>query len=260
MEGAPPDPPARPPAAPAGRAVRFATTRWSVVLAAGHRGPSDAPDGAARDALAWLCSAYWYPLYAYARSRGLAPPEAQDLTQGFLAHLLERDALRVADPGRGRFRTFLLSSLRNFLANERDRAAARKRGGGVSVVSIDVEAAEGRFCREPAHADTPERLYERRWALTLLDAVLADLKARHDREGKAALFDRLKPYLAGDADAPTHAQTAAVVGMSEGAVQVAVSRLRKRYRALLREHIGQTVERPEDVDEEIRDLFKAVRG
>lgn len=256
-----PDPPPNPaPPRPPDRPMRFATTRWSVVLAAGRRGPSHAPSGAARDALAWLCAAYWYPLYAYARSRGHAPADAQDVTQGFFAHLLERDALRVADRGRGKFRTFLLASLQNFIANERDRAATQKRGGGATVVSIDVETAEHRFGRELAHADTPERLYERRWALTLLDAVLADLKSRYDREGKSALFERLKPYLTGDGGVPTHAETAGVVGMSEGAVQVAVHRMRKRYRALLREHIEQTVACPEEVEEEIRDLFRAVRG
>jgi RNA polymerase sigma-70 factor (ECF subfamily) len=244
----------------------FATTRWSIVLAAGGGAggrttpAADAPE--ARDALAWLCRTYWYPLYAFVRSRGYGPEESQDLTQGFFARLLEKNVLRAADPGRGRFRSFLLASLKHFVANEWDRARAAKRGGGEPVLSIeiDVQDAERRYGREPADVLTPERVFERNWALTLLDTVLSDLQSQYHRDGNGELFDRLKGFLTGDAGGASHAEIASAAGMTEGAVQVAVHRLRKRYRDLLREHIGQTVASPDEVEEEIRDLFKAVRG
>lgn len=270
MGAEPPQPPQPTPGhsggAPAGR-WRFATTQWSVVLAAG-KGGADTPAGAApsageaRDALSLLCRTYWYPLYAYVRARGHGADEAQDLTQSFFARLLEKNTLRAADPERGRFRSFLLASLKHFLANEWDRQSAQKRGGGRPVASLDVayDDAERRYAREPADTLTPERLFERGWAVTLLDTVLEDLRSRYAAEGKGELFARLKPYLAGDATAPPYAQTAADAGMSEGAVQVVVHRMRKRYRELLREHIEQTVESPEQAEEEIRDLFRAVRG
>src|SRR5687768_11269610 len=247
-------------ASPAGPR-HFATTRWSMVLAAGGcAGGGTAPAAPqAREALAWLCRTYWYPLYAFVRTRGHPPEESQDLTQGFFARLLEKNVLQAADPDRGRFRSFLLASLKHFLANEWDRARAAKRGGGEPAVSIeiDVEDAERRFEREPADVVTPERVFERNWALTLLDTVLADLQAQYQRDGKGDLFERLKGYLSGGAEGTSYADTAAAAGMTEGAVQVAVHRLRKRYRDLLREHIGQTVASPGEVEEEIRDLFKA---
>jgi RNA polymerase sigma factor (sigma-70 family) len=241
--------------------MRFATTRWSVVLAAG--GDVSATAGIpARQALAVLCQAYWYPLYAYVRRRGHLPEEAQDLTQSFFVNLLDRHTLGAADPERGRFRSFLLTALKHFLANERERISAQKRGGGRTILplSADFESAELRYGREPADTLTPERLYERRWALTLLDAVLSDLQAQHAASDRAKLFQHLKPYLTGDAHAPPHAQTAGELGLTEGAVQAAVHRLRRKYRELLRAHIAQTVESPEQVEDEIRDLFRAVRG
>jgi RNA polymerase sigma-70 factor (ECF subfamily) len=233
-----------------------------MVLAAGGGAGGGAPPTSAHDALAWLCRTYWYPLYAFVRSRGYAPEESQDLTQAFFARLLEKNVLRSADPDRGRFRSFLLASLKHFLANEWDRARAAKRGGGEPALSIEinVEDAERRFGREPADVLTPERIFERNWALTLLDSVLADLRSQYHRDGKGELFDRLKGSLTGDAGGASYAEIASASGMTEGAVQVAVHRLRRRYRDLLREHICQTVASPEDVDEEIRDLFKAVRG
>ncbi len=213
--------------------MRFATTRWSLVLAAGGAASAAQP---ARQALSVLCQSYWYPLYAYVRRRGHPPEEAQDLTQSFFVNLLERHTLESADPHRGRFRSFLLTALKHFLANEWERASARKRGGGRAILPLDADfhSAELRYVREPADTFTPERLYERRWAITLLDGVLADLKSQHESGERAKLFQHLKPYLTGDAHAPPHAQTAAELGMTEGAVQAAVHRLRRKYRELLR--------------------------
>lgn len=240
---------------------RFLTTRWSVVLAAGGE-PCAESGPAAKDALSLLCQTYWYPLYAFVRRRGHGADEARDLTQAFFVHVLEKNAIGAADPERGRFRSFLLTALKNFLANEWSRASAEKRGGGRRVLplSADFDSAERLYGREPTDTLTPERLYERRWALTLLDAVLLDLQKQYIAGGKAELFDALKPYLTGDSHAPPQAQIAAALGISEGAVQVAIHRLRKRYRELLRAHIGHTVESPEQVEDEIRDLFRAVRG
>jgi DNA-directed RNA polymerase specialized sigma24 family protein len=240
---------------------RFLTTRWSLVLAAGGAHAS-AADTTAHDALSVLCQTYWYPLYAYVRRRGHGADEAQDLTQAFFLRLLEKDAIGLADPDRGRFRSFLLTALKHFLANEWDRASAQKRGGGNAILPLcpDFDAAEQRYGREPADAITPERLYERRWVLTLLDTVLLDLQAQYIAAGRADLFEHLKPYLTGDAQAPPHAQTAAALRLTPGAVQVAIHRLRKRYRDLLREHIQQTVQSPDQVEDEIRDLFRALQG
>lgn len=240
---------------------RFLTTRWSVVLAAGGE-PCAAAGTAAREALAVLCQTYWYPLYAYVRRRGHDAEEARDLTQSFFVRLLEKNTLGAADPERGRFRAFLLTSLKNFLVSEWDRTSAKKRGGGRVVLPLaaDFDSAERLYGREPPDTLTPERLYERRWALTLLDAVLLDLQNQYTAGGRAKLFEHLKPYLTGDAHAPPQSQSASALGITEGAAQVAIHRLRKRYRELLRSHIEQTVESPEQVEDEIRDLFRAVRG
>jgi RNA polymerase sigma-70 factor (ECF subfamily) len=231
-------------------AGRFATTHWSVVLAA--RDPA-APQ--ARAALAALCQAYWYPLYAFIRRQGHPADQAQDLTQGFFTRLLEKNGLAAVDQARGRFRSFLLAACKHFLANERDRARARKRGGGRHFISIDFHDADSRYGREPAHAETAERLFERRWALALLDQVLARLRGEYEAGGKGRLFERLKGHLTGDAGGLSHAQAATELGLSEGAVKVAVHRLRQRYRALLRAEIGQTLDDPARIDEEIAALF-----
>jgi RNA polymerase sigma-70 factor (ECF subfamily) len=229
----------------------FATTRWSLIVAA--RGP-DAPQ--AREALSQLCEAYWYPLYAFIRRRGHGPDDAHDLTQEFFARLLERDFFGAADPARGRFRAFLLASCKHFLANEHDRAGARKRGGGRPLAPLHFDNAEGRYSREPSHDATADKLFERRWAVTLLDRALARLGEEFAARGKAEQFDRLRVFLVGD-QAP-QAAAAAELGLSAGAVKVAVHRKRQRYRELLREEIGHTVEGPEQIDEEIRDLFAAL--
>jgi RNA polymerase sigma-70 factor (ECF subfamily) len=238
-----------------GSAGGFATTRWSMVLAAG-KGAS--PNAVA--ALATLCQMYWYPLYAFVRRLGHQPADAQDLTQEFFARLLEKQYLRVADPERGRFRSFLLSAFKHFLSKERDRTKARKRGGGRKVLSLDFEAGESRYSLEPTHEATPEKTYERRWALTLLDQVFTRFHEEFDRTRRRKEFDHLKVYLTGEATTLSYREAAAELGMTEGAVKVAVHRLRRRYRELVREEIGQTVAGPEDVDEELRRLFAALRS
>ena len=234
---------------------RFATTRWSVVLAAGGERSTEG-----RQALATLCETYWYPLYAYVRRRGYAAADAQDLTQAFFATLLEKEYLRAADRERGRFRSFLLTALKRFLVKEWDRAHAQKRGGTHKGISLDVRSGETRYSQEPSHDWTPERIYERRWALTLLDQVMARLRRRYVADGKGDLFDLLKAFLTGESGAPPYSEVAAGLGMTEGAVKVAAHRLRRRYRELLRSEIAQTVAHPDEVDDELRLLRAAVRG
>lgn len=237
----------------ASRAPRsFATTRWSIVLHA----RDDSTE--ARRALSTLCGAYWYPLYAYVRRQGRSPHDAQDLTQEFFARLIAKDWLGAVARERGRFRSFLLAAMKHFLANEWDRAQAQKRGGGAECFSIDETTAEGRYLHEPADIASPEKLFEQRWASALLDQVLARLREEMTAGGKAAQFDVLKGCLAGEK--PQHAALAAQLGMSEGAVKVAVHRLRDRYRALIRAEIAQTVADPAEVDDELRHLFAALAG
>ena len=231
----------------------FATTRWSLIVAA--RG-ADAP--AARQALSLLCEAYWYPLYAYIRRRGHTDDQARDLTQEFFTRLLGRDFIGALDPAKGRFRAFLLASCKHFLANEHDRDGARKRGGDRTVASLHLGNAEGLYCREPSHDLTPDKLFERRWAVTLLDRALARLREEFTGRGKGTHFDRLRDCLVGDRAAVRQGDAAAALGMTAGAVKVAVHRMRQRYRELLREEIAHTVEAPEQIDEEIRELFAAL--
>ena len=233
---------------------RFETTRWSVVLAAVAGGPSAGAD----EALATLCESYWYPLYAFLRSRGYSAEDAQDLTQSFFARLLEKQTIRHADPARGRFRSFLLSSLKNFAANERDRAGAARRGGDIPILSLELETAEGRFGMELPTDETPERIYDRHWALALLDRVMSRLDADAVHSGKPLQFDRLKSYLTGDQPHLSYAQTASDLGTSEGAVKVAVHRLRRRFRDLVRDEIAQTLSSPEEIDDELRHLWSSV--
>jgi RNA polymerase sigma-70 factor (ECF subfamily) len=214
----------------------------------------------ARAALEYLCGAYWYPLYAFARRQGLGPEAAADAVQGLFAELLDRNALAAAEPRRGRFRTFLLAACRHSLANQRRHDRARKRGGGRRTLTIDAAAGECRYHAEPVDDLTPERLYQRAWALELLARVLGALRREYEGNGKAALFSRLEPSLAGRPDAETYAAIAAALGMSEGAVQVAAHRLRGRYRALIRAEIAATVREPDEVEDEIRALFTAFEG
>jgi len=237
----------------ANHAAQFATTHWSVVVAAGAK---ESPH--AREALTALCATYWYPLYAYARRLGHEAHQAQDLTQEFFTRFLEKDYLKALDPERGKFRTFLLVSFRHFLANEHDRANAQKRGGGPNTLSLDLDAAEWRTRLEPSHALTPEKLFERRWALTLLEQTLARLRAEFTTSGRGPLFDHLKGSLTGEKTGVRSQELADRLGMTTGAINVAVHRLRQRYRELLREEIARTVSNPEDIDGEIRDLFAAL--
>jgi RNA polymerase sigma factor (sigma-70 family) len=232
----------------------FATTHWSVVLAAGR---TDAPH--AQDALEKLCQTYWYPLYAYVRRRGYSPADAEDLTQGFFAWLLERNWLERADQQRGRFRSFLLTSFSNFLANEWDKARAQKRDGG-RVVSLQRDEAETRCRWEPADNVTPEQTFEWRWALTLLDQVMNRLGDEFARDGKTELFEALKPCLLGERAAQPYAALALKLGMTEGSVKVAVHRLRQRYRQLLRDEIANTVAAPDEVEGEMRHLLAVLAG
>jgi RNA polymerase sigma-70 factor (ECF subfamily) len=208
--------------------------------------------------LATLCGTYWYPLYAFIRRQGFSAEESRDLTQEFFAKLLEKDFLATVDRDKGRFRSFLLAACKHFLANERDRARAQKRGGGQHFISIDLSDAESRYGFEPAHELTPEKLFERRWVLTLLEQVLAQLREETVQAGKENLFDHLKAFLTGEGNPASHRQTAEELDMTEGAVKVAVHRLRKRYRELLREEIAKTLNETDSIDEEIRQLFAAL--
>ena len=226
---------------------RFPTTRWTLVVAAG--GPQRKE---ARSALVSLCENYWYPLYAYLRRRGYSSDQAQDLTQEFFIRVLEGRYLDRADPEKGRFRSFILTSLKFFVADEADRQRASKRGGGL-VVPLEFSTGEERYQREPAHDETPERIFERRWALSLLDRVMGKLREEFVHHGRPEHFERLKVYLLGQSDAP-YAALAQEMNTSEGALKVAIHRLRKRYRELFRQEIADTVADPAEVESELRFL------
>jgi RNA polymerase sigma-70 factor (ECF subfamily) len=232
----------------------FATTHWTVVLTAGRTDTTKA--GAA---LEKLCRTYWYPLYAYVRRRGQSAADAQDLTQAFFARLLERNWVGAANRERGRFRTFLLTAMSRFLADEWDKLRAQKRGGGQVLVPLQLDTAETRYGLEPADgAATPEESYERRWALTLLETVLERLRAEYESAGRGEWFARLKDCLVGGRESLPYAELAGPLHVTEGAVKVAVHRLRKRYRELLRTEIAQTMTETEDVDEELRHMFRVL--
>src|SRR5678816_3637656 len=227
---------------------QFRDTRWSVVLAAQT---GDDPD--AQAALAELCSAYWYPLYAFVRRSGYSPEEAEDLTQEFFGRLLAKDWLANVDRAKGRFRTFLLPTMKHLLANEWHRSQTLKRGGNTIAVPLD---AEERYACEPADALTPETLYQRRWALTVIEQVCAALRAEMEQAGKRELFETLKDLLSPDPQNLPYADVGARLGLSEDAVKMMGYRLRKRYRDLLRAHVAATVSTSAEVDSEIRDLFR----
>jgi RNA polymerase sigma-70 factor (ECF subfamily) len=233
----------------------FATTQWSVVLAAGDRGR-----GEAKMALAELCETYWYPLYAYVRRRVDDVHEAQDLTQAFFTHLLEKQSIGKADPSRGRFRAFLVAALKNFLANQWEKARAEKRGGGRPELSLDFEAGESRYQIEPSHELTPERLYERGWVLTLLDQVLESLRLELAAAGKSEYFDELKGTVAGEATAADYKRAAETLGITPAAAKQAAYRMRKRYRQLFRNEVACTVADEAEVDDEIGRLLEALGG
>lgn len=213
-----------------------------------------------RTALEELCRNYWFPLYAFVRSRGQSPHDAEDVVQGFLADLLSRGDLANLDPSKGRFRSFLRAACEHYLANQRDHDRAAKRGGEVKIVCIDRLDAESRFRREHATQVTPERIFERQWALTLLERVMERLEAESVQAGKAELFALLRPVLQGDALAPSYPAIASELGMNDGAVRVAAHRLRVRYRERLREEVGRTTADPSAVDAEIAELLAALAG
>ena len=229
---------------------RFPTTRWTLVVAAGDPQRKDS-----RSALVSLCDKYWYPLYAYLRRRGHAPDEAQDLTQEFFMRVLEGRYLNKADPEKGRFRSFILTSLKFFAADEQDRQRAQKRGGG-AVVSLEFssgESGEERYQREPRHDETPDRIFERRWALSMLERVMERLRDEFVQHGRPENFERMKVFLLGESEAP-YAALAGEMNTSEGALKVAIYRLRKRYRELFRQEIADTVADPAEVESELRYL------
>lgn len=233
----------------------FVATRWTVVLAAGH---SDTTRG--RDALAQLCQMYWYPLYAHVRRKGYSPPDAEDLTQAFFARVLEEHFIASADREKGRFRSFLLTRLNHFLADEWDRLKAQKRGGGERLLPIETGTAEARLRLEPADARSPDKLYEHRWAVTLLERVFERLRREYEHDGNAVLFEAVKGCLAQARAAVPYGEVSARLGLSEGALRVAVHRLRQRYRELLRAEVADTVSGPEEIEEELRYLFRVLAG
>ncbi len=224
----------------------FATTHWSVVLAAADQ---EKPEAAA--ALEKLCRTYWYPLYVDIRRHGHSPEDSRDLTQEFFFRLLERNSFAAADRGKGRFRSFLLGALKHFLADEHDKAAAQKRGGGKTIISWEDAGAEKRFGTEPVDELSPDKLFDRRWALTVLDQATAHLRARYEAESSLQLFDALSCYLTREIAAPSYAETAARLGLSEKAVASAIFRLRRCYHSLVREEVAQTVSDPQELEDEI---------
>jgi RNA polymerase sigma factor (sigma-70 family) len=242
----PPDPPQR---------SLFVTTQWSTVLRAGHGDSKHA-----REALEKLCRTYWYPIYACVRRRGRSPEDAQDLTQDFFLRLLERQSLANANPELGRFRAFLQGALNHFLIDEWKKARTQRRGGGRQILSLDWAAAENQFSMEPADNATPDKAFDRNWATALLEEVLKRLEDEYRREGKLQLFDSLKETLVGARASQPYAQLAGQMGIAEGAMRVAVHRLRKRYRALLESEIANTVTSQDDVKLEMAYLFKTMAG
>jgi RNA polymerase sigma-70 factor (ECF subfamily) len=238
---------------PAG-AAEFANTHWSVVLSAANKqNPAHA-----LESLEKLCQVYWHPLYFYARRQGESPHDAQDLTQEFFARLLQNDLLDSVSRGKGRFRSFLLAAFKHFLSNERDKARAQKRGGGEIPVPIDIRNAETHYGFEPIEKMTAEKVFERRWAMTLLEQTAARLREEYERDGKSQLFEQLKITLTEPRGAIAYAELGRRLHLSEGAIKVAVHRLRLRYRAVLRAEVANTVTDPAEVEDEVRQIFRVL--
>jgi RNA polymerase sigma-70 factor (ECF subfamily) len=231
----------------------FVTTHWSVVLAATQAGSPEA-----ESALGKLCATYWFPLYAFVRRRGYSPEEAEDLTQGFFTQLLERQRLSRVEREGGRFRSFLLTCLKNFLSSEWNRAQAQKRGGGASFISLDRDKAEDEYRLQLGAPDTPETLFERQWALTLLDRVLDQLRTEWTYSHRAGAFELLQPWIVGECSEGGYAELGARLQCSVGAARVAVHRLRQRYRQVLQESISETVSSPEEISDELSYLMSVV--
>ena len=241
---------------------QFAATRWSIVLAAAGRGAADGGPAASTSishrALEELMRAYWFPLYAFVRRQGEAPEEAEAVVQAFFAHLLEKNYLDDVDRSKGKFRSFLLASVKHFLSKHRDRLRAKKRGGGRKVIPLDALGAESRYSIEPADDMTPDRLFERQWALSVLGQVLDRLRDEYAQGGKTRLYEAIEPCLTDDAQAIDYGKAARDLNMTQGAVRLAVHRLRRRYRDLLKAEIAQTVDSPGQVEEEIAYLLNCL--
>lgn len=236
--------------------ARFGETHWSVILSAmDKQRPLEAAD-----ALERLCRVYWPPLYAYVRRLGERPHDAQDLTQEFFARFLDKDYLAAVDQAKGRFRSFMLAALKHFLANERDKQRAQKRGGGCSFVPIDFHNAESHCSFEPAESLTPEVIFQRRWASALLGEALARLRNEYTATGKAALYEQLKPTLTEGRGSIAYAELAASLGMSQAAVKMAVHRLRQRHRDAIRSEIASTIADPSEIEDELREVLRAFGG
>jgi RNA polymerase sigma factor (sigma-70 family) len=233
----------------------FATTRWSLVLKAGKPGA----DGSDR-ALAELCGQYWYPLYAYVRRRGHDQEDSQDLTQAFFAKLLKKQDLSAADPQRGRFRTFLLASMKHFLTSEWRRENAQKRGGAVETLPLNFESGEESYLREPYHELSPEAIYERRWALGLLERAVDELRSQYELAGNLELFEALKGFLGGESEVVPYPELAQRLGRSEGTLRTAASRLRSRWRERVRELVAETVEEESEIEDELKNLIASVES
>ena len=235
-------------------AANFNTTHWTMVLAC------EDPDDSARaeEALARLFQTYWYPLYAYVRRRGYTEPDAEDLVQAFCLHLQEKHAIAKADRQRGKFRTFLLSSLQNFLGHERERSRAQKRGGGRELIRLDAEEADARYRLEPSHSATPEAIFEKRWAHALLEQTISDLRADFVLRGKERLFDGLSSFLTSDLHETSYRHAAEKLGLPLSAIKTTVHRLRRDYREKLREEISRTVSSPDEIDDELLYLRKVL--
>ncbi len=233
--------------------AQFTTTHWSVVLAATRE-----PSPRAAEALAELCRTYWYPLYAYVRRKGYEVADAQDLTQGFFARVLEKNYMGAVDRRKGKFRSFLLGSLEHFLAKEWTRAHRLKRGGGQTIIPLDGSDTEQRYRSEPADNWTAERIYERRWALTVLEQAMSALEQEYSASGKQRLFEEIRPFISGEDEDISYSDLSARLEMNEGAVRTAVYRLRQRYGEAVRTEIARLVQRPEEIEEELRHLFAAL--
>ena len=231
----------------------FPTTTWSTILTARDRDRTGF-----RQALEKLCRMYWYPVYSYTRRQGHSREDAEDLTQEFFSRIVEKQILQAVSEERGRFRWFLLTALKRFLANEWNREQAKKRGGGLIFFSLEFTGAEGRYLKEPMHEVTPEKVFHRGWSLTILERTLGRLREEHAELGDSLDFDRLKTYLTGDAPRGSYSRLAAEIGLTEGAARVAVHRMRRRFGDLLRAEIRETVANEQEVDDEIRFLFEAV--
>jgi len=233
----------------------FVTTHWSVVLTAGLD-----ETHASHAALEQLCLTYWYPLYVYSRRRGYDVEEAKDLTQEFFARLIAKNYLGQVEMGRGRFRYFLLAALKHFLSDEWDKKQAHKRGGGITFLSMDEQDPEERYVVEPCDEETPEKAFQRRWALTLLELTLGRLREEFQLTGKEAIFEQLKVFLTGDKSEISYAQAARRLGLTEASAKMTVTRMRQRYRALLRAEIANTVRDSSEVDAEMRELGALLRS